>query len=174
MGCALTPAGGTLFEMKIALDPDDMPLRLAAHQSVADADGVAASGCARRDHHVPHVVAFFLLLAVVVAHHYRLGASGVFGLGVGITAYTLGLHHAFDADHIAAIDNTTRKLMNEGQRPLSVGFFFSLGHSTLVFALGVLVTVGVRGLSGSRTTIRPSTRPPASSGLWSRARSCTT
>ena len=62
-------------------------------------------------------------------------ASGVFGLGIGITAYTLGMRHAFDADHIAAIDNTTRKLMNEGQRPLSVGFFFSLGHSTIVFAL---------------------------------------
>ena len=73
----------------------------------------------------------------------------MFGLGVGITAYTLGLRHAFDADHIAAIDNTTRKLMAEGQRPLSVGFFFSLGHSTIVFALGVLVVVGVRGLSGA-------------------------
>ena len=67
-------------------------------------------------------------------HDYSLGASGVFGLGVGITAYTLGLRHAFDADHIGAIDNTTRKLMSEGQRPLSVGFFFSLGHSTIVLA----------------------------------------
>ena len=73
----------------------------------------------------------------------------MFGLGVGITAYTLGLRHAFDADHIAAIDNTTRKLMAEGQRPLSVGFFFSLGHSTIVFALGALVVFGVRGLSGA-------------------------
>ncbi|MDA0162611.1 HoxN/HupN/NixA family nickel/cobalt transporter [Solirubrobacter ginsenosidimutans] len=96
-----------------------------------------------------HVVGFFLLLVVVVPHHYRVGAGGVFGLGVGITAYTLGLRHAFDADHIAAIDNTTRKLMNEGQRPLSVGFFFSLGHSSIVFALGVLVTIGVRGLDGA-------------------------
>ena len=73
----------------------------------------------------------------------------MFGLGLGITAYTLGLRHAFDADHIGAIDNTTRKLMGEGQRPLSVGFFFSLGHSTIVFALGLLVVVGVRGLSGA-------------------------
>jgi nickel/cobalt transporter (NiCoT) family protein len=73
----------------------------------------------------------------------------VFGLGVGVTAYTLGLRHAFDADHISAIDNTTRKLMAEGQRPLSVGFFFSLGHSTIVFALGVLVVAGVRGLNGA-------------------------
>src|SRR3954453_3128532 len=96
-----------------------------------------------------HVVGFFILLALVVPHDYRLGASGAFGLGIGITAYTLGLRHAFDADHIAAIDNTTRKLMSEGQRPLSVGFFFSLGHSTIVFPLGVLVVVGVRGLSGA-------------------------
>jgi len=73
----------------------------------------------------------------------------VFGVGLGITAYTLGLRHAFDADHIAAIDNTTRKLMAEGQRPLSVGFWFSLGHSTIVFALGVLVVIGVRGLSAA-------------------------
>jgi high-affinity nickel-transport protein len=94
-----------------------------------------------------HVVGFVLLLAAVIPHHYDLGKSGVFGLGIGVTAYTLGLRHAFDADHIGAIDNTTRKLMSEGQRPLSVGFFFSLGHSTIVFALGVLVVFGVRGLS---------------------------
>jgi high-affinity nickel-transport protein len=96
-----------------------------------------------------HVIGFFILLALVVPHGYHLGTSGVFGLGVGITAYTLGLRHAFDADHIGAIDNTTRKLMNEGQRPLSVGFFFSLGHSTIVFLLGGLVMFGVRGLSGA-------------------------
>ena len=68
---------------------------------------------------------------------------------MGVTAYTLGLRHAFDADHIGAIDNTTRKLMSEGQRPLSVGFFFSLGHSSIVFALGALFVLGVRGLSGA-------------------------
>ena len=96
-----------------------------------------------------HLLGFFVLLVLVVPHHYSLGTSGAFGLGVGITAYTLGLRHAFDADHIAAIDNTTRKFMNEGQRPLSVGFFFSLGHSTIVFALGALVVLGVRGLSGA-------------------------
>jgi nickel/cobalt transporter (NiCoT) family protein len=93
-----------------------------------------------------HVAGFFILLVLVAPHHYALGAGGAFGLGVGITAYTLGLRHAFDADHIGAIDNTTRKLMSEGQRPLSVGFFFSLGHSTIVFALGLLVVLGVRGL----------------------------
>ena len=96
-----------------------------------------------------HAAGFFLLLVVVAPRGYELGATGVFGVGLGITAYTLGLRHAFDADHIAAIDNTTRKLMAEGQRPLSVGFWFSLGHSTIVFALGVLVVVGVRGLAGA-------------------------
>jgi len=96
-----------------------------------------------------HAVGFFLLIALVIPEHYKLGGSaGVFGLGVGITAYTLGLRHAFDADHIGAIDNTTRKLMNDGQRPLSVGFFFSLGHCTIVFALTALFAISVRGLSG--------------------------
>jgi nickel/cobalt transporter (NiCoT) family protein len=96
-----------------------------------------------------HVVGFFILFALVVPRDFSLGQEGVFGLGVGITAYTLGMRHAFDADHIGAIDNTTRKLMAEGQRPLSVGFFFSLGHSTIVFALAFLFSIGVRGLTGS-------------------------
>ena len=95
-----------------------------------------------------HVLGFFLLIAVVAPHHYRLGASGAFAVGTGVTAYTLGLRHAFDADHISAIDNTTRKLMTEGKRPLSVGFFFSLGHSTIVFALAFLFSVGVKALNG--------------------------
>lgn len=88
----------------------------------------------------------FALLALAASRHLSLGASGAFGVGVGITAYTLGLRHAFDADHIGAIDNTTRKLRGEGKRPLSVGFFFSLGHSTVVAALGVLIALGVKGL----------------------------
>jgi high-affinity nickel-transport protein len=96
-----------------------------------------------------HIVGFGILLVLVVPQDLTVGTGGVFGLGLGLTAYTLGLRHAFDADHIGAIDNTTRKLMAEGQRPLSVGFWFSLGHSTIVFVLGVLVTVGVRGLSGA-------------------------
>jgi high-affinity nickel-transport protein len=96
-----------------------------------------------------HIAGFFILLVLVVPHGYSLGGEGAFGLGVGITAYTLGLRHAFDADHIGAIDNTTRKLMSDGQRPLSVGFFFSLGHSTIVFVLGLLVVLGIRGVSGA-------------------------
>ena len=96
-----------------------------------------------------HVIGFFVLLALVVPQDLKLGTGAVFGLGLGITAYTLGMRHAFDADHIGAIDNVTRKLMNEGQRPLSVGFFFSLGHSTIVFALATLLAFGIRGLSGA-------------------------
>jgi high-affinity nickel-transport protein len=94
-----------------------------------------------------HVVGFFLLIALVVPHHYRLGSAGVFVLGTGLTAYALGLRHAFDADHISAIDNTTRKLMADGKRPVSVGFFFSLGHSTVVFVLAFVFAIGIRTLS---------------------------
>jgi nickel/cobalt transporter (NiCoT) family protein len=96
-----------------------------------------------------HATGFFLLFALVAPHRLALGGSGVFGAGLGLTAYTLGLRHAFDADHIGAIDNTTRKLMADGKRPLSVGFFFSLGHSTIVLALAVGFTIGIRGLSGA-------------------------
>src|ERR1700751_4959567 len=95
-----------------------------------------------------HVVGFATLIALVAPSHYALGATGTFTIGIGVTAYTLGLRHAFDADHISAIDNTTRKLMQEGKRPLSVGFWFSLGHSTLVFALAFLLSIGVRALAG--------------------------
>ena len=62
-------------------------------------------------------------------------------IATGFLAYTLGLRHAVDADHIAAIDNTTRKLMQDGQRPVGVGFFFSLGHSTIVVALTVVIAI---------------------------------
>ncbi len=95
-----------------------------------------------------HAVGFFILIALVAPHHYRLGATGGFSVGLGLTAYTLGLRHAFDADHISAIDNTTRKLMAERRRPLSVGFWFSLGHSTIVFALSLLFAIGIRALDG--------------------------
>jgi high-affinity nickel-transport protein len=95
-----------------------------------------------------HVAGFVTLFAFVAPSRYSLGSSGIYTIGIGVTAYTLGMRHAFDADHISAIDNTTRKLMNEGKRPLSVGFWFSLGHSTIVFALAFLISVGVRALDG--------------------------
>src|ERR1700685_4514666 len=86
------------------------------------------------------------LLAAAAGGHYHINKTEVFGFGTGILAYTLGMRHAFDADHIAEIDNTTRKLVGEGQRPLSVGFFFSLGHSTVVFVLALLLNLGIRAL----------------------------
>jgi high-affinity nickel-transport protein len=102
-----------------------------------------------------HLIGFGVLFAFVVPEHYRLGGDHpVFSVGVGILAYTFGLRHAFDADHIAAVDNTTRKLIADNlhnsvdRKPLSVGFWFSLGHSTIVFTLAFLLSVGVRALVG--------------------------
>jgi nickel/cobalt transporter (NiCoT) family protein len=69
--------------------------------------------------------------------------------GLGTLAYTFGLRHAFDADHIAAIDNTTRKLLQDGKRSLGVGFFFSLGHSTIVFALATGLAVATSTVNAS-------------------------
>jgi len=93
-----------------------------------------------------HVVGWGIV-AAVATRHYSFGGTA-FGVGTGLTAYTLGMRHAFDADHIAAIDNTTRKLMGEGKRPLSVGFWFSLGHSSIVFGLALLLSLGVKALVG--------------------------
>ena len=86
------------------------------------------------------------LLWIAAGHHYHVSKTGLFGFGTGVLAYTLGMRHAFDADHIAAIDNTTRKLVNDGKRPLSVGFFFSLGHSSVVFILAAALNFGIRAL----------------------------
>jgi len=88
----------------------------------------------------------WVMLAAAVGGHYHITGTEIFGFGTGALAYTLGMRHAFDADHIAAIDNTTRKLVNDGKRPLSVGFFFSLGHSTIVFVMAVLLNFGIRAL----------------------------
>lgn len=96
-----------------------------------------------------YVVGFVLLAGGVskVGHHLHIGRGDVFGFGTGTLALTLGMRHAFDADHISAIDNTTRKLMSEGKRPLSVGFFFSLGHSSVVFLLAVILNFGIKALN---------------------------
>src|SRR5215831_16453087 len=92
-----------------------------------------------------HVLGW-VMLAAALRGHYHITKTEVFGVGTGILAYTLGMRHAFDADHIAAIDNTTRKLVNDGKRPLSVGFFFSLGHSSIVFVMALLLNFGIRAL----------------------------
>ncbi len=95
-----------------------------------------------------HVVGWGTLIGIVAPQGLSVGTSGVFGIGLGVTAYTLGMRHAFDADHIAAIDNTTRKLLTDGQKPVSVGFWFSLGHSSVVFGLCFLLAMGVKSLVG--------------------------
>src|SRR5690349_3617348 len=69
--------------------------------------------------------------------------------GLGTLAYTFGLRHAFDADHIAAIDNTTRKFLQDGKRSLGVGFFFSLGHSTIVFSLAAGLAIAAKTVNSS-------------------------
>jgi high-affinity nickel-transport protein len=108
-----------------------------------------------------HLLGFGILLAFVVPNHFSLGGDHpVFTVGVGVLAYTFGLRHAFDADHIAAVDNATRKLMADNavkqaegvpdaeiRKPLSVGFWFSLGHSTIVFVLSLLLSIGVKALT---------------------------
>jgi nickel/cobalt transporter (NiCoT) family protein len=83
-----------------------------------------------------HVVGWGLLLAYGLGHPAFLGLGGL--------AYTFGLRHAFDADHIAAIDNTTRKLLQERRKPVGVGFFFSLGHSSVVLLIALLLALAVR------------------------------
>jgi high-affinity nickel-transport protein len=85
----------------------------------------------------------FLFAFNLVAWGLALGASISYPilLPTAFLAYTFGLRHAVDADHIAAIDNTTRKLMSDGQRPVGVGLFFSLGHSTIVVALSVVIAI---------------------------------
>jgi high-affinity nickel-transport protein len=112
-----------------------------------------------------HVVGFGVLFGLVVPNHYHLGGGHpVFNVGVGILAYTFGLRHAFDADHIAAVDNATRKLMadnadrqaagtpdDELPKPLSVGFWFGLGHSSIVFGLAFVLSLGVKAFAGQVT-----------------------
>jgi high-affinity nickel-transport protein len=87
-----------------------------------------------------------VLMYLATTGHYKLSDGSLFGWGTAALAYTLGMRHAFDADHISAIDNTTRKLMSEGKRPLAVGFFFSLGHSSVVAVLALLLNFGIKAL----------------------------
>ena len=91
-------------------------------------------------------IAGALLMWKATTGNYKLGDGSLFGWGTAALAYTLGMRHAFDADHISAIDNTTRKLMSEGKRPLAVGFFFSLGHSSVVATLAILLNFGIKAV----------------------------
>lgn len=92
---------------------------------------------------VLHMVGFGTLILFVAPHRYQVGAQ-VFSVGLGLSAYMLGLRHAFDVDHIAAIDNVTRKLTADGERPKSVGFWFAIGHSAMVVVLALAVVGAAR------------------------------
>jgi high-affinity nickel-transport protein len=94
-----------------------------------------------------HAAGWGVLVIVVAPASLPAATTGAFGIGLGVAAYTLGLRHAFDADHIAAIDNITRKLCADGKRSMSVGFWFSLGHSSVVLGLCALLAAGIRNLA---------------------------
>jgi nickel/cobalt transporter (NiCoT) family protein len=101
-----------------------------------------------------NAVGWGIFVLYVLPHHFDYrgeGSSAGLGVGIGvaITAWFLGFRHAFDADHISCIDNTTRKLMADGKRPLGTGFFFSFGHSTVIVAVGVGITFAARAVFGA-------------------------
>src|SRR5579875_2626934 len=121
---SMADQGGRLARIRAALTPREW----------ARAGGMAAVVVGLN-------VAGWAMLSAAVAGHYHIGGAQLFGFGTGILAYTLGMR--------PAIDNTTRKLVNDGKRPLSVGFFFSLGHSTIVFLLAVLLNFGIRSLNSA-------------------------
>ncbi|HEV2167102.1 MAG TPA: HoxN/HupN/NixA family nickel/cobalt transporter [Thermoplasmata archaeon] len=94
------------------------------------------------------VTALAFVASILIGERYVLLA------GLGVIAYVFGLRHGVDADHIAAIDNTTRKLLQEGKRPLSVGAWFSLGHSTIVIALIVALVFATRSVASAIPALR--------------------
>jgi nickel/cobalt transporter (NiCoT) family protein len=103
-----------------------------------------------RNEKIKIAIIFSILLtitAVGFSAAFLIGKIAVVLGGLGIVAYVFGLRHGVDADHIAAIDNTTRKLMQEGKRPFTVGMWFSLGHSTVVVALIIGLIVATRAVA---------------------------
>jgi nickel/cobalt transporter (NiCoT) family protein len=95
-----------------------------------------------------NVIGWGIFVFAIAPHHFRYKGLGI-GLGVALTAWTLGARHGFDADHISAIDNTTRKLMADGGRPLGTGFFFALGHATILVLVGAGLCVAARAVFGA-------------------------
>lgn len=92
---------------------------------------------------LPYIV-IVILLHIIGFSFLFIADTNHLLFGMGILAYTLGLRHAFDADHIAAIDNTVRKLLQQKRNPVGVGFYFSIGHSTVVFLMSVLLGISVK------------------------------
>jgi nickel/cobalt transporter (NiCoT) family protein len=95
-----------------------------------------------------NVLGWAIFVFAIAPHNFQFKGLGL-GFGVALTAWTLGVRHAFDADHISAIDNTTRKLMADGGRPLATGFFFALGHSMIMLVVGVGLSVAARAVFGA-------------------------
>ena len=117
-----------------------------------------------------NLVGWGTFILEILPRHFQYKELGV-GVGVAVTAWTLGLRHAFDADHIAAIDNTTRKLMADGQRPLGTGFFFALGHASVVMVVGVGITIAAKAVLGAVVT--PHSAFSSAGGVASTALSAT-
>ena len=89
-----------------------------------------------------------IFIFAISPHHFRYSGLGI-GFGVALTAWSLGARHGFDADHISAIDNTTRKLMADGGRPLGTGFFFALGHSSIIIVVGAGLCIAAHAVFGA-------------------------
>jgi high-affinity nickel-transport protein len=100
---------------------------------------------------VLNVLGWGIFVFAIAPHHFEFKGLGL-GVGVALTAWTLGARHAFDADHISAIDNTTRKLMADGRRPLGTGFFFALGHSSIIMVVAVGLSIAARAVFGAVVT----------------------
>ncbi len=94
-----------------------------------------------------HLIGWGALFGFVLPDLARTGGNPAVLLGLAVSAYLLGVRHAFDADHIVAIDNTTRRLIATGRRPVSVGFWFALGHSTVVLVSVVMLVVGINAFA---------------------------
>ena len=116
---------------------------------------------------VLHIVGWGALLLLALPELSHAGGNGAVFLGFAVSAYALGVRHAFDADHIVAIDNATRRLVSAGRRPVSVGFWFALGHSTVVVVTVALLVVGIDAFAGNLSDGGSTLRHVA--GLWGAA-----
>ncbi|HWF56231.1 MAG TPA: HoxN/HupN/NixA family nickel/cobalt transporter [Solirubrobacteraceae bacterium] len=119
---------------------------------------------------VLNVAGWGVFAIAILPRHFRYSGLGI-GMGVAFTAWTLGCRHAFDADHIAAIDNTTRKLMADGQRPLGTGFFFALGHSSIMLVVGTGITIAAKSVF--HAVVTPSSGFETAGGVAGTAMSAT-
>lgn len=127
---------------------DHLPVRLRFWTGWSGRDRASLAGVASVVV-LLHLLGWGVLVLAIAPQNLTLGSAGVFNVGLGATAYLLGVRHAFDADHIAVVDNTTRKLVGEGRPAAAAGFWFSLGHSSVVFGLSALLALGLRVLAST-------------------------